>query len=122
MSTHVHSPSETPDQLAAVIQACEDALRATQICANACIRSGDRMLERCALLDLDCAAICQATLSALTRGSEHHGDFCALCAHICRACAEECEQHVHAHCKRCAQACRACADACAVHAGERHRF
>nr|WP_297382702.1 four-helix bundle copper-binding protein [uncultured Roseateles sp.] len=113
------APSE---DLEPCMRACAEALLATRQCANACIRSGDRTLEACALLDLDCAAVCEATLGALSRESEHHGDFCALCAHLCRACAEECERHSHAHCKRCAQACRACAEACDVHAGERHRL
>ncbi|WP_343632224.1 four-helix bundle copper-binding protein [Roseateles sp.] len=110
------------EDLEPCLTACAQALLATRHCANACIRSGDRTLEACALIDLDCAAICEATISALSSESPHHGDFCALCAHICRACARECAQHQHAHCRRCAQACEACAAACEVHAGERHRL
>lgn len=114
------TPSE---DLEPCMKACAQALLATRQCANACIRSGDRLLEACALIDLDCAAQCEATIGALSRESPHHGDFCALCAHLCRACAEECEKHEHhAHCKRCAEACRACAAACEPHAGERHEL
>lgn len=91
------TPATTED-LSACVAACLAALEQSQACANACIRSGDRMLENCALLSLDCAAICQATLNVLLRQSDHHGDFCALCQHICNACARECEQHQHAHC------------------------
>ncbi|MBO9687867.1 four-helix bundle copper-binding protein [Roseateles chitosanitabidus] len=109
-----------PDDLAPCLKACAEALLATRQCANACIRSGDRTLEACALLDLDCAALCEATISALSLQSPHHGDFCALCAHLCRACAQECAKHPHAHCRRCAEACLACAKACDQHAGERH--
>ncbi|UXH76251.1 four-helix bundle copper-binding protein [Roseateles amylovorans] len=116
----MNAPVESSEALADCAAACSQALQAALACANACIRSGDRSLESCTLLALDCADICQATLGALTRASDHHGDFCALSAHLCTVCADECERHPHAHCKRCAQACRACAEACAVHAGERH--
>lgn len=113
--------TDTPiDDVSACLSTCLAALQYTQECANASIRSGDRTLEGCALICLDCAAICQATISVLARGSEHHGDFCALCEHVCRACAEECEKHQHVHCRRCAAACRECERACAVHASERH--
>lgn len=79
------TPATTED-LSACVAACLAALEQSQACANACIRSGDRMLENCALMSLDCAAICQATLNVLLRQSDHHGDFCALCQHICNAC------------------------------------
>lgn len=110
----------TTEDLSPCVAACLAALEQAQSCANACIRSGDRSLEACALAALDCASICEPTLGVLLRQSPHHGDFCALCQHICRVCAEACEQHQHAHCRRCAAACRACESACAVHAGERH--
>ncbi len=105
--------------LRACIEACEEAIHACQECAAADIREGD---GDCALINLDCADICSATMNALARGSVHHGDFCRLCAHICRACAAECAKHAehHAHCARCQQACEKCAAECAKHAGEAH--
>jgi hypothetical protein len=101
------------------IEACEEALHACQECAAADIREGGH--TQCALINLDCADICAATLKALARKSEHHGDFCAICAHLCRKCAEACALHAdkHEHCARCQQACEACAIACEKHAKER---
>lgn len=111
--------TENRDDLQACIEACEEALHACQECAAADIREGGD--AQCALINLDCADICAATLNALARGSQHHGDFCALCAHLCRVCAQACEIHAgkHAHCKRCQEACEACATACDEHAKER---
>ena len=101
------------------IQACEEAMRACQVCAAADIREGQ---NNCALINLDCADICAATLNVMSRGSPHHGDFCALCAHICRACAAECAKHasMHQHCAECQAACERCAAECDKHARERH--
>lgn len=103
----------------ACIEACEEAIHACQTCAAADIREGS---SHCALINLDCADICSATMNALARASEHHGDFCSLCAHICRACASACAEHAatHAHCAQCQAACEKCAIECAKHAKERH--
>lgn len=111
--------TENRDDLQACIEACEEALHACQECAAADIREGGG--AECALINLDCADMCAATLNALARGSLHHGDFCALCAHLCRVCAQACAIHAdkHAHCKRCQEACEACATACDQHAKER---
>jgi hypothetical protein len=103
------------------IDACAEALKACQACAFGDIESGDALMDACALLNLDCADICAATLNALARRSRHYGDFCALCAHLCKACASECARHPHhAHCTQCRQACERCARACERHAAARH--
>ncbi|MCA1247974.1 four-helix bundle copper-binding protein [Massilia sp. MS-15] len=103
----------------ACIQACQEALRACQVCAAADIRENQ---NHCALINLDCADICAATANAMLRDSPHHGDFCALCAHLCRACAAECGKHaaMHRHCAECQAACERCAAECDKHARERH--
>lgn len=103
----------------ACIEACEEALHACQACAAADIREGS---SHCALINLDCADICAATMNALARGSDHNGDFCSLCVHICRACANVCAKHAgtHAHCAACQAACEKCAEECSKHAKERH--
>jgi hypothetical protein len=105
------------NNLHACIEACEEAIHASQACAAADIREGN---GDCALINLDCADICTATMNALARGSEHHGDFCRLCAHICRTCAAACAVHAkeHAHCARCQRACEICAAECDKHAKE----
>lgn len=103
----------------ASIAACKDAIDACQACAAADIRAATNL---CALINLDCADICTVTMNALARHSLHHGDFCAICAHICRACAAACAPHaeVHGHCRRCMLACEKCAVECIKHAKERH--
>jgi hypothetical protein len=112
-----HHPEQDFDEC---IEACEEALHYTQRCAAADIRELDPAMAQCALLCLDCADICAATLNVLARHSPHHGDFCAVCAHICRACAAECAKHDHDHCRQCKAACELCAVACARHASEKH--
>lgn len=101
------------------IEACEEAIHASQACAAADIREGS---AQCALINLDCADICSATMNALARNSAHHGDFCKLCAHICRQCAAACAAHAkeHTHCAICQSACEKCAAACEKHAAEAH--
>ena len=101
------------------IAACPEALRACQACVAGDLRDGS---IDCIPVNLDCADICAATLNALARGSAHHGDFCALCAHVCRACAAKCAQHaaMHKHCSECQAACERCAAECDKHAREKH--
>ena len=119
-SMQSQSTSTHDKNLQACIEACEEAIHASQACAAADIREGGG--ANCALINLDCADICTATMNALARGSEHHGDLCALSAHICTMCAQACAAHAdkHAHCAACKTACENCAAACAKHARERH--
>lgn len=83
-------------------------------CATACLDEQDvKMLTKCIKLEIDCAEICNLTISYLSRGSEHADQIIKVCAEICEACAAECEKHKHMeHCKRCAEVCRECAEAC----------
>jgi hypothetical protein len=100
----------------AAIEALEECVHACSDCASHDIREGN-MVE-CALICLDCADICAATLKVMARHSAHHGDFAKLAAHICRECATQCSRHDHEHCKRCAVACETAATECDKHAGE----
>ena len=111
---------QAQDNLSSCITACQDALRACLDCAASDLSDVNPHMAQCALINLDCADACDATLKALARRSIHHGDFCALCQHLCRACAVECAKHKTDHCLRCRQACEHCAEACAKHATERH--
>ncbi|MBW3634850.1 MAG: four-helix bundle copper-binding protein [Armatimonadetes bacterium] len=99
------------------IEALEECLHTCSDCASHDIRHGAEMAA-CALICLDCADICAATLKVMARHSVHHGDFARLAAHICRECAKECARHDHEHCKKCAAACEKCAAECEKHAGE----
>lgn len=84
-------------------------------CADAC--SAETMdMRQCIRLCLDCADICQTTARLAVRQTGHNMKTLRatleLCAHVCEACAEECERHEHAHCRLCAEMCRECAQDC----------
>ena len=63
---------------------------------------------------LDCPEICRTSAGFMLRGSELHPRTCGVCAEVCRACAESCDQLAGGDelMKRCAEMCRRCADSC----------
>lgn len=67
---------------------------------------------------MDCADICNATASVLSRHTGYDANITrailAACATACKACADECSAHAdtHEHCRLCAEACRSCEQAC----------
>jgi hypothetical protein len=61
-------------------------------------------------LMLDCAAICAFTADAIGRKSQFHHRFDAVCAEVCRTCAQDCENI--GGMEESVQACRRCADLC----------
>jgi hypothetical protein len=68
---------------------------------------------------IDCAEVCRAATDSMARGSELHGQVCAVCAEACRRCAESCER-VDAQdeqMRACVDACRRCERACRQMAG-----
>jgi hypothetical protein len=83
-------------------------------CLDACrMERNPGELQRCMMMDEDCAALCRLTSQLLERNSENAELFLKLCAEICNRCAEECEKHSQfEHCTRCAEACRKCAEMC----------
>lgn len=82
-------------------------------CADACLSEENiSKLSECIRLNRDCADICNLAIAYIARDSRRASSVVDLCAEICTACAEECEQHDHDHCRRCAEACRECAEAC----------
>lgn len=106
-------------KLAECIAACFECVQTCTACADACL-SEDMVAElsKCIRTNLDCSDICFATGNILSRHTGYDANVtrAALqaCATICRACAEECEQHagMHEHCRVCAEACRRCEQAC----------
>ena len=82
-------------------------------CYDACATEKDKDdLQRCMMLDQDCAEICRLTGQLFERNSESVDKFLILCSEICNDCALECDKHKHEHCKRCAAVCRQCAEIC----------
>lgn len=76
------------------------------------------MVGFCIRLNLDCADVCAATGSLLSRQTA--ADWTVLqrqleaCLVACEVCGNECEKHadMHEHCRVCADACANCAQAC----------
>jgi hypothetical protein len=104
--------------MTAGMRACRDACNA---CRDACLLTLAHSIESGgALADaehletvLDCATICDAAASFLTRGSSRHAEVCRACASICRVCEESCRRiGAGTTLRACADACRDCAEAC----------
>ncbi len=105
-------------QLDERMQACiKDCLACATVCEQSithCLRKGfkEAAPDHIQLLS-DCAAMCLMSASMMARTSRFHTRHCALCADICKACEESCEQFADdAQMKACADACRTCHEAC----------
>ena len=117
--THPAKPPHV-DIMSRCVDACFNCTEACIACADACLSERDiEHLVACIRLNQDCAAICTATGTILSRANKHGNRqpteaLLTTCIAFCRACADECERHgaMHQHCAVCAKACRACADAC----------
>lgn len=90
-------------------------------CAAQCTHSYDachlekenEKLQRCMMLNQDCADICRLTGQLLERNSENVDLFLKLTGEICEKCAAECETHTDMEaCVKCADACHKCAEMC----------
>lgn len=118
LKTHP-SPSGSVDKLAACIDACRACLVSCNACADACLAGPDpKKMAHCIRTDLDCAAICAATVAVLCRQTEPSGALLraqvqAMVA-ACKACGESCMAHAdqHEHCKLCGETCRDCERKC----------
>lgn len=58
----------------------------------------------------DCAEICRTAAHFMLSSSVFYRDLCAVCARICDACAQSCEDI--GGMDACARACRGCARSC----------
>jgi hypothetical protein len=91
------------------IDACLQCVAISSHCASMDLKEKDvAMMGRCVQLNMECHAICGATATLLSLGSENAKDMCKLCADCCTRCANECAKHATEHCKECAEACRKC--------------
>lgn len=106
-------------KLAECIAACFQCTQTCTACADAYMAE-DMVadLASCIRTDLDCADICSATGTILTRQTASNPGVSRTvleaCRSACAACAEACERHAgrHEHCRICAEACRRCEAAC----------
>lgn len=101
----------SPDQC---IQDCIDCYRSCLTTIEHGIEAGGGHAEPGHLRILrDCAAICAAAADFMLRRSDAHGRVCALCADLCKRCAEDCARFGDdPQMKSCADVCRRCAESC----------
>ena len=90
------------------IRNCIDCTRACRETLAYCLsKGGKHVAESHIRLLMDCAEACDMSASMMLRGSEFHARHCALCAEICKACEESCEEFAgDATMKACEDACR----------------
>ena len=113
------SPAAHVGKLAACVDACRACLVTCTSCADACIGGDDpKAMAECIRTDLDCADICAATISVLTRQTKPNTSILkaqvqAMVA-ACKACGDSCLSHadMHEHCKLCGETCRDCERTC----------
>jgi hypothetical protein len=95
----------------------KDCLACATVCTQTishCLQQGGRhaAADHIKLLS-DCADMCRMSASMMARGSIFHARHCSLCAEVCKACEESCEEFGDdPQMKACADACRTCWDAC----------
>ncbi|GEJ55411.1 four-helix bundle copper-binding protein [Anaeromyxobacter diazotrophicus] len=102
------------EQLRRCIQECLSCFSVCEQTLAHCLRKGGKhaAAEHVKLL-VDCAECCRAGASMMSRESAFHARMCALCADVCKACEESCEEfRDDQQMTACADACRSCHDAC----------
>ena len=121
LATHPRPSEVDREVLARCIAECYDSARSCTICVDANLAEEDvAEMRRCIRLCLDCADVCIATGSMVSRQTEYEAEPARAavesCRQSCSTCAEECERHAqhHEHCRLCAESCRRCEAACAA--------
>jgi hypothetical protein len=96
------------------IQECLSCFSTCEQTLAHCLRKGGRhaAVDHVKLL-LDCAETCRTSAAMMSRESAFHQRQCLMCADVCKACEESCEEFGDdAQMKACADACRSCSNAC----------
>jgi hypothetical protein len=102
------------------IQNCQDCYAKCMETVQHCLTMGGKHASTDHISTLlACAAICQASATAMLVGSKHHHETCRACAAICKACEKECRAMGQGDdtMMECAEACAACARSCEEMAG-----
>jgi hypothetical protein len=105
-------------QMDALMRRCiEECLSCFSVCEQTlahCLKQGGKHVEEEHLkLLIDCAESCRMSAALMSRESQFHHRHCAMCAQICKACEESCEEFgAEPQMKACADACRSCFEAC----------
>lgn len=119
-TTGVTMASSTPamQKMSEEIRRCiQDCVECANICEQTlayCLEMGGRHAEPEHIRLLrDCVESCAMSASMMGRGSRFAGAHCALCADVCRACAESCGRFgPDEQMEACAEACRKCEESC----------
>lgn len=110
-----HAATHTSTEMQQCIEECT---RCHAICLQTvghCLELGGKHADPAHIrLPLDCAEICQTSANFMLRGSDLHQRTCAVCAEVCRACADDCERLAGSDkmMQECAEQCRRCAESC----------
>jgi hypothetical protein len=104
-------------QISREMQTCIDnCLECASVCEQTlsyCLSQGGKHVEGKHLkILMDCVDICYTSARVMARGSDLHVITCRACAEICRACADECNTMDDETMKRCAIVCEKCASSC----------
>lgn len=109
-----HSHEITPE-----MQDClQNCIASHALCietAQHCLRLGGPHADvKHQRLLMDCAQICQTSADFMLRTSHYHHLTCGVCAEICKACAEDCQEMdpEDPMMRRCGEACKRCAESC----------
>ena len=101
-------------QMEACIRACLECYQECTSCVSHCLsQGGEHVEQRHITLMLECAKVCELSVSMMSLGGEFAGELCQLCARVCDACAQSCASiEDDAHMQECASTCRECAETC----------
>lgn len=98
-----------------VIQNCLECYRITTSCMQHCLALGGSHASPAHInLLTECGDICQLMASFLIKASDFAHDLGSVCAKICDACADDCNEldPEDPHLVDCMVVCRKCADSC----------
>ena len=119
LQSHPVRPAHA-DTISRCIEACFGCVGTCTACSDACL--SERHVEEflaCIRVNLDCAAICNATGAVVARSKAGASrqvleSQLTVCIAACRVCEDQCRRHaaMHEHCRVCADACVSCAKAC----------
>ena len=97
------------------IQNCIDCSRTCLETIAYCLQQGGAHSNESHIRLLhDCVEICQTSADFMIRSSNYYPQTCGICAAICNATADACEQVVHGDkmMQECADMCRRTAESC----------
>jgi hypothetical protein len=94
-------------------QACEETL-------TECLSGKKHEDSKHLILLKSCAEICHTSAKFMMMQSEFHFDTCGICAKVCTACADSCEELNDPAMNDCIKACRKCAESCGQMARMKH--